>query len=61
MSEHHDTLKHVLDWAAIVTALGTFVELLPALAAGLSIVWTLMRIAEMLTGKDFVDLIRRKK
>jgi hypothetical protein len=61
MTEHHDTVKHVLDWVSIATALGAFVELLPALAAGLSVVWTLMRIAEMVTGKPFVEIIRWKK
>jgi len=61
MTEHHDTVKHILDWVSIATALGAFVELLPALAAGLSVVWTLMRIAEMVTGKPFVEIIRWKK
>ena len=61
MTEHHDTVKHVLDWVSIATALGAFVELLPALAAGLSVVWTLMRIAEMVTGKPFSEIIRWKK
>ena len=61
MTEHQDTVKHILDGAAIVTALGAFVELLPALAAGLSVVWTLMRIAEMVAGKPFVEIIRWKK
>ena len=61
MTEHHDTVKHILDWVSIATALGAFVELLPALAAGLSVVWTLMRIAEMVTGKPFAEIFRRKK
>ena len=61
MTEHHTTVKTILDGAAIATTLGTFVQVLPALAAGLSVVWTLMRIAEMVTGKAFSELIRRKK
>jgi len=61
MTEHHDTVKHILDWVSIATALGAFVNVLPALAAGLSVVWTLMRIAEMVTGKPFVEIIRWKK
>ena len=60
MTEHHDTLKNVLDWVSIATALGAFVEVLPALAAGLSVVWTLMRIAEMVSGKSFSELLRKK-
>ena len=61
MTEHHDTVKNILDWVSIATALGAFVELLPALAAGLSVVWTLMRIAEMVAGKPFAEIIRWKK
>jgi hypothetical protein len=61
MTEHHDTVKHILDWVSIATALGAFVNVLPALAAGLSVVWTLMRIAEMVTGKPFAEIIRWKK
>jgi hypothetical protein len=61
MTEHHDTLKTVLDWVSIATALGALVEILPALAAGLSVVWTSMRIVEMVTGKPFSELIRWRK
>jgi hypothetical protein len=61
MTEHHDTAKTILDWVSLATALGAFVEILPALAAGLSIVWTLMRIVEMVTGKTVAELIRGKK
>lgn len=61
MTEHHDTVKHILDWVSIATALGAFVNVLPALAAGLSVVWTLMRIAEMVTGKPFAEIIRWEK
>ena len=61
MTEHHTTVKTVLDGAAIATTLGTFMQILPAVAAGLSIVWTLMRIIEMISGKPVAELIRRKK
>ena len=61
MTEHHDTVKHILDWVSIATALGAFVNVLPALAAGLSVVWTLMRIAEMVTGTPFAELIGWKE
>jgi hypothetical protein len=36
-------------------------QILPAIAAGLSIVWTLMRIIEMVAGKPVAELIWRKK
>ena len=61
MNGHHDTAKHVLDWISIATALGALVDVLPALAAGLSVIWSLMRIAEMVAGKPFAEIIRWKK
>jgi hypothetical protein len=36
-------------------------QLLPAVAALFTIVWTGMRITEMIAGKPFAELIRRKK
>lgn len=44
-----DATKHIVDMVSIVTVLGTLVEILPAIAAGLSIVWTLIRIYETAT------------
>jgi len=43
--------KHVLDAAAIATAFGTLVKMLPALAALLSILWSAIRIWETDTVK----------
>ena len=62
MTEHHDTFKTVLDGLSVLTVLGTLVDMLPALAAGLSIVWTLIRIYETATvqrwfGKEDSDAI----
>lgn len=39
-----DSAKHALDALAAVTALGAFAQLLPPLAAGLSIIWLSMQI-----------------
>lgn len=61
MTEHHETAKTILDWVSLATALGALVEILPAIAAGLSILWTLMRMAEMVTGKTIAELLRGKK
>jgi hypothetical protein len=36
-------------------------QMLPAFAALFTIVWTGMRIAEMITGKKFHELLKRKK
>jgi hypothetical protein len=41
--------KHVVDALSILTVLGTLVEFLPAIAALLSIVWSLLRIYESKT------------
>ena len=59
--ENVETIKHVADGVAAVTAVGTLMQLLPAVAALFTIVWTGMRIAEMIAGKPFDELIRRKK
>ena len=56
-----ETAKHVADGVAAVTAIGTVMQLLPAVAALFTIVWTGMRIVEMIVGKPFSKIIRRKK
>jgi hypothetical protein len=59
--ENVETIKHVADGVAAVTAIGTVMQFLPAVAALFTIVWTGMRITEMIAGKPFAELIRRKK
>jgi hypothetical protein len=46
MSEQHETAKHVVDALSLVTVVGTLVQLLPAIAALFTIVWTAIRIYE---------------
>jgi hypothetical protein len=47
MKDHlNDSAKHVLDGLSLVTVLGALVELLPAVAALFTIVWTAIRIYE---------------
>ena len=41
-----ETLKYVGDAVSVVTVAGTLVEMLPAVAAILTIVWTAIRIYE---------------
>jgi len=41
--------KHVLDGLSLLTVLGTLMSWLPAVAALLSIIWTLLRIYESKT------------
>jgi hypothetical protein len=59
--ENVETVKHIADGVAVVTAVGTMMQLLPSVAALFTIVWTGMRITEMIAGKPFAELIRRKK
>jgi len=46
MAETHETTKHVVDALSLVTVIGTLVQLLPAVAALFTIVWTAIRIYE---------------
>jgi hypothetical protein len=46
MAENHETAKHVVDALSLVTVVGTLVQLLPAIAALFTIVWTAIRIYE---------------
>lgn len=61
MGQNHDTVKNVLDVASAIAAIGAFLQLLTPVFGLIGAVWTLMRIAEMVTGKPFAELIRRKK
>jgi len=47
--DHSETLKQAADAVSVVTVIGTLVEVLPAIAAGFTIVWTIIRIWETKT------------
>jgi hypothetical protein len=49
MEHLQESTKHIIDTASIATALGTVMQLLPAIAALFTIVWTLIRIYETKT------------
>jgi hypothetical protein len=63
MNEHlTDSTKHVLDGLSVITVLGTLADMLPAIAAIFTIVWTAIRIYETKTvqrwlgkNKDAID------
>jgi hypothetical protein len=61
MSQTHDTVKNTLDILSVVATIGSFLEMLTPIFGLIGAVWTLMRIAEMVTGKPFAEIIRRKK
>ncbi len=61
MSQNSDTVKNALDIVSVVATIGSFLELLTPVFGLIGAIWTLMRIAEMVSGKTFAELIRRKK
>jgi hypothetical protein len=61
MTTQQEVVKHVIDGASVVTAFAAFMNMLPAIAALFSIIWTGMRIIEMITGKPFSELIKKKE
>jgi len=59
VSQHSpETIKHVTDGLSILTVVGTLADILPALAALFSLVWSLIRIWETQTVQDWIN---RKK
>lgn len=61
MTQHQDTVKHALDIVAVFAAISSFLQLLTPLFGLIGAIWTLMRIAEMISGKPFAELICGKK
>lgn len=61
MTTTHDTVKNTIDVLSVFATIGSFLEMLTPVFGLVGAVWTLMRIAEMVTGKPFAELIRRKK
>lgn len=61
MTTQHDTAKNVIDVVSMVATIGSFLEMFTPIFGLIGAVWTLMRIAEMVAGKPFAELIRRKK
>jgi hypothetical protein len=61
MTEHTDNVKNVLDFVAIFSTFGAFLEMFNPLFALIGAVVGVMRIYEMATGKEFSALFRKKK
>lgn len=61
MSEHHDSLKNVLDIVAVFSTVGAFLNLIAPIFGLIGAVVGVMRIVEMYTGKPFSEVIGRKK
>lgn len=52
--------KQVMDGLSIATAIGTLVNILPALAALVTIIWTAIRIYETSTVQKLIARLRKK-
>ena len=61
MTQNHDTVKNTLDILSVFATIGSFFEMMTPVFGFIGAVWTLMRIAEMIAGKPFAEIIRRKK
>ena len=61
MNQNPEIVKNALDVVSVFAAIGSFLQMLTPVFGLIGAIWTLMRIAEMVTGKSFVDIIRRKK
>ena len=61
MTNNSDSFKNILDIVSVTAAIGSFLNILTPVFGLIGAVWTLMRIAEMVTGKPFAELIRKKK
>jgi hypothetical protein len=46
--------KHVIDWTSIGIAFGSLIQILPSIAAALSILWTVIRIYETKTVQNYI-------
>jgi hypothetical protein len=53
-----ETVKHVADGVSVLTVIGTLAEILPAVAALFTIIWTGFRIYELDTVQSWLK--RRK-
>ena len=58
--EHAETAKSLGDVLSITVAVGTLVNLLPSIAALLTIIWTAIRIIETDTVRGLIAKFRRK-
>jgi hypothetical protein len=47
--DHNETAKHVVDAISVATVIGTLAQILPAIAASFTIIWTAIRIYETKT------------
>jgi hypothetical protein len=61
MSNNHETAKNTMDILSLFATMGSFLQMLTPVFGLIGAIWTVMRIVEMVTGKPFAEIIRRKK
>jgi hypothetical protein len=61
MTQNQDAVKNTLDILSVFATIGSFLQMLTPIFGLIGAIWTVMRIAEMIAGKPFAELIRRKK
>lgn len=54
MTDHDETVKYVIDTLSVLTVFGTIIDILPAVAAIFTIIWTLIRIYETKTVRHWL-------
>jgi len=59
--DKHELVKNAADIVSVFATIGSFLEVITPLFGLIGAVWTLMRIAEMVSGKQFHELISRRK
>jgi hypothetical protein len=60
MAMQHETIKAAGDAVSLVTVVGTIAQVLPAIAALLTIVWTSFRIYETPTVTRWISLWKER-
>jgi hypothetical protein len=58
MLDQHEATKHAIDAVSVLTVLGTLMEVLPAIAALFTIIWTAIRIWETKTVQNLISKIK---
>ena len=59
--DKHEMVKNVADAASVVATIGAWLEMFTPVFGLIGAVWTVMRIAEMVSGKPFHALIKGKR
>jgi hypothetical protein len=59
--DKHEMIKNVADVVSVAATLGAWMQMFTPIFGLIGAVWTVMRIAEMVSGKAFHELIRRKR